>query len=343
MYQKIILIVFFSCSYFLKAETISGTVYSSNNQPLSNALVYIDGTTFGTNTDAKGYFYLNYEFIVEPVLVISEFYHETVYISNLDSKVDLKLNPKRKSELWETKLNPFTREDAMNVFREQFLGITDGAKGVKFLNEEVIKFAYDKKQNVLVAFADERIKMRNDFLGYEIDFELIEFYAIFSKKSMKREAVSKSNFSGTAFYTELKDSEETQYARHRERVYYGTSKHFFRNFLQDKWGEFEFILFEGSSRVNIKESFEIERFEDYFKVHIKSKDLKGKGSELTKTSFKSFNALYRNKKQSGIIFRTDTFNIDMFGNCSNQDEIEITGAMQRSLFGNFLPLNYILN
>lgn len=342
MYQKIILIVLLSCSYLLKAENISGTVLNAENQPLSNALVYIDGTTFGTNTDSKGYFFLNYDFVINPVLVVSELFHETVYISNLADKVDLKLNPKRKSELWETKLHPFTRTDAMNVFREQFLGISEAAKSVMFLNEEVIKFAYDKKQNVLVAFADERIKMKNDFLGYEVDFELIEFYAVFSKKSMKREAVSKSNFSGTAFYKELQDSEETQYERHRERVYYGTSKHFFRNFIQNKWGEFDFILFEGNSRVVFFDTFTMERFDDYFVVNINTKDQKGRGSELSKNSFKSFNTVYRNKKQSSIIFRTNSFKIDMFGNYSNQEEIDINGAMEKSLFGNFLPLNYIL-
>jgi len=343
MYKKII--CFFSLLSFVlsNAETISGTVFDAKNQPLSNALVYIDGTTFGTNTDSKGYFFLNYDYIINPVLVVSEFYHETVYISNLGDNVQLKLNPKRKSDLWETKLNPFTREDAMNVFREQFLGITDGAKSVTFKNEDAIKFAYDKKQNALVAFADERIKMTNDFLGYEIDFELIEFYTIFNKKSMKRDAVATSHFAGTAFYKELPDSEENQYARHRERAYYGTSKHFFRNFIMNRWGEFEFILFEASERVVPSQAFEIIRNEDYFKVVIKQKEGKGRGSDLSKNSFKSYNALYRNKKQSSLIFRTNEFIIDMFGNCSNNQDIEISGAMQKSLFGNFLPLNYILD
>jgi hypothetical protein len=326
-----------------KADSVSGTILDANNQPLSNALVYIDGTTFGTNTDSKGYFFLNYDYIIDPVLVVSEFYHETVYVSNLDKAVDLKLNPKRKSDLWETKLNPFTREDAMNVFREQFLGITDGAKGTRILNEDVIKFAYDKKQNALVAFANERIKMTNDFLGYDINFELIEFYTIFNKKSMKREAVATSHFAGTAFFTPLKDAEDKNYDRHRERAYYGTTKHFFRNFIQGKWGEDEFILMEASARVVPNEAFEIERFDDYFKIKIKHKETRARGSEISKNTYKSYNAMFRNKKQSGLIFKTDEFRIDMFGNPSNAADIEITGAMQRSLFGNFLPLDYILN
>ncbi|MFY8189053.1 MAG: carboxypeptidase-like regulatory domain-containing protein [Flavobacterium sp.] len=344
MYQKIIFFFFLLNVALTKANTVSGTVLDSKNQPLSNALVYIDGTTFGTNTDSKGYFVLNYDYIVDAVLVVSEFYHETVYISNLESAVQLKMNPKRKSDLWETKLNPFTREDAMNVFREQFLGITDGAKGTKILNEDVIKFAYDKKQNALVAFANERIKMKNEFLGYDINFELIEFYTIFSKKSMKREAVATSHFAGTAFFTSIQDDdEEKNYDRHRERVYYGTAKHFFRNFIQGKWGEDEFILMEAGARVVPSESFEIDRSDDFFKIKIKHKESRARGSEISKNSFKSYNAMFRNKKQSGLIFRTDEFKIDMFGNHSNAADIEITGAMQRSLFGNFLPLDYILN
>lgn len=342
MIQKITLFILILNFGFTKADTISGTVLDANNQPLSNALVYFDGTTFGTNTDSKGFFNLNYDFIVDPVLVVSEFYHETMYVYNVDGTLNVKLNPKRKSDLWETKLTPFTREDAMEVFREQFLGITDGAKGVTIINEDVIKFAYDKKQNALVAFADERIRMTNDFLGYEINFELIEFYTIFSRKSMKRDAVVTSHFAGTAFFKELIDSGEKNYDKHRERVYYGTSKHFFRNFIQNKWGEFEFILMESSQRVNTKEAFQIERFDDYFKVRIVQKESRGRGSD-NRSTFKSYNALYRNKKQSNLIFKTDEFKIDMFGNYSNMGDIEITGAMQRSLFGNFLPLNFILD
>jgi hypothetical protein len=343
MFQKIILFIAILSFSFSKAVTISGTVLDANSQPLSNALVYLDGTTFGTYTDMKGVFYLNYDYIVDPVLVIAQPMHETLFVYNITKDLNLKLNSKRDSDLWETKLNPFTREDAMQVFKEQFLGTTDGAKGVTILNEDVIKFAYDKNQNVLVAFADERIKMTNDFLGYEINFELIEFYAVFSRKSMKRDAVHKSHFSGTAFFKALEDSEDKNYARHRERVYYGTTKHFFRNFIQNKWGEFEFILMESSARVITNEAFEIERSENYFKVKIIQKESRAKGAESAKNSFRSYNALYRNKKQSNLIFRTNEFKIDMFGNHSNMGDIEITGSMKQSLFGNFLPLDYLMD
>lgn len=342
MYQKIIYSFFLLNFLFSNALTISGTVLGAQNQPLSNALVYIDGTTFGTQTDSKGNFFLEYDYIVDAVLVVSENLHETVFISNISEKVDLKLNTKRESKLWETSLKPFSRDEALVVFKEQFLGISDGAKKTKIHNEEAIKFAYDKKQNALVAFATERILMTNEFLGYDIDFELIEFYVVFSKKSMKREAVYKSNFSGTAFYKELVENDENKYSRHRERVYYGTAKHFFRNLIENKWGEFDFILFENSERVVPTQTFKIDRSEDFFEISIKSKERRGRGSEISNNSYKSFNAIFRNKKQSSLIFKTNVFRVDMFGNHSNSDKIEINGVMQRGLFGNFLPLNFIL-
>ena len=52
-----------------------------------------------------------------------------------------------------------------------------------------------------------------------------------------------------------------------------------------------------------------------------------------------FNLLFH-KKQSKIIFETDTFFVDKFGNNSNIENIIFSGYMSNSKVADMVPLNY---
>jgi hypothetical protein len=340
--KNFLLVIAFMQGFILSSQTLSGVVLNEKGNPLPNALVYFDGTTFGTQSDANGNFTISYKTIINPILVVSYPGCKSVFKSEFYDGIKLRMWPVKKNKLMkETKIAPFDRKAALKVFRNQFLGISEGAKKCVFLNEDAIKFAYDSKNFVLYAFANERIKIQNNYLGYEIDFELIEFYAIFEEKTARQDALVRSHFSGTSFFKEL-NSSEINFERNREFSYYGSTKHFFRNMIEKRWGMTDFVLLESNFRVNPNEVFDIKKGTDIFEVRLMEETKQGRGASSTPFSYKSYNVIYNDKKQSTIIFRTNNFQIDMFGNHSKSNYIELSGELTRSLFGNFLPLDFVL-
>lgn len=57
----------------------------------------------------------------------------------------------------------------------------------------------------------------------------------------------------------------------------------------------------------------------------------------------AFNVLFKKKQQSKIIFETNVFYVDKFGNNSNTEQIYFVGAMSEQKVGDMLPLNYGIN
>jgi len=53
-----------------------------------------------------------------------------------------------------------------------------------------------------------------------------------------------------------------------------------------------------------------------------------------------FNLLFQKKQQSKIIFETDTFFLDKFGNNSNIENIIFSGYMSNQKVADMVPLNY---
>ena len=62
---------------------------------------------------------------------------------------------------------------------------------------------------------------------------------------------------------------------------------------------------------------------------------------IKKTNFYAdFNLLYRKKRQSRVIFKTETFFVDSFGNNSHKDQIVFGGDIGQQKAGNTLPLDF---
>jgi hypothetical protein len=63
----------------------------------------------------------------------------------------------------------------MKLFREQFLGINVAGKNCIIENEEEIYFNYDRKTLTLIAYSDQPLIIINNYLGYKIEYQLIDF------------------------------------------------------------------------------------------------------------------------------------------------------------------------
>lgn len=337
----IFIIIFFWFNQSI-SQVINGKIVDENDQPLEGVSVYFDGTTIGTTTNTIGFFEFNLQSIPNATLVISYIGYESVYLNSIQSSINLKLKPNAIA-LKEVVLEPipFTRKEMLEIFREQFLGKTKGGKNCLILNEDAIQFSYESKTYKLTAFADERLKIKNNYLGYLIDFELVDFYVLFTKRSVSSQYVKSSFYAGTTFYTDLSTSEQA-YDKNRANSYLGSTMQFFKNLTTNTWGKKEFVLFEGSFATNPDLFFEVTDYQNVKKVTIKNQEKFTSSFNGNSRFYKSFNLLFDKKDQSKVTIRTPVFYVDAYGNHTNIDAIDFSGEISKKRFGDMLPTNFVL-
>ncbi|MET0760590.1 MAG: carboxypeptidase-like regulatory domain-containing protein [Flavobacterium sp.] len=342
--MKRILLIFI-CLFSLNAycQTIKGTVFDENKMPIVGASVYLDGTTIATLTNEKGMFFLNVNNKINTSMVIRFMGYETVAIGNPfeNNNGEIYLVPKQ-VVLNEVviKKDYFTREQKLQLFRAQFLGTTKAGKSCKINNEEDINFEYDYKTNTLFATSNNPLKIENPYLGYQIEFDLYEFKVRFYKKSIKSSDVTKSLFLGTTLYSEVK--KEGKIKKIRDNVYNGSSMHFFKNLSEKRWNKDCFLLYKGRFQDIPDHYFAISNEGNLKKVVLLSNDINDVLLIGSKPKFYvAFNLLYKKKKQSQVVFLTNAFYVDEYGNNSDSDKIEFGGDLATRKLGDMLPMNYI--
>lgn len=333
-----ILMMFF-CFSQIMAQTINGKIVDETNSPLFGVSVYFDGTTIGTTTDNNGFFELKLQSLPNATLVISYIGYESVYLNSIQSSINIQLKPSS-MVLKEVVLEPipFSRKEMLKVFREQFLGKTKGGKNCVILYEEAIQFSYTSKEFKLTAFADQKISVRNNYLGYVIEIDLIDFYVAYNKRTLSNDYLRGSYFAVTSFFKEIEEVNKS-YEKNRIASYLGSSKHFFKNLIEKKWGKKEFILFEGSYPTNPDFHFEISDANTMKLIKVNGNQITTNFPSTSKF-FKSFNMLYNNNEQSKIIFKTSEFYVDAFGNHTHIDQIDFSGEISKKRFGDMLPLDF---
>jgi len=341
MTKKLLLLMFLLSIIPSVAQSISGKIFDENNLPLYGVSVYFDGTTLGTTTNNDGFFEILANKLPDANLVISFMGYETVYLNKIQSPIQVKLNP-ASIVLKEVVLEPipFTRKQMMAIFREQFLGNTKGGRNCTILNEEAVNFSYQSKDFKLSAFADQKLKVQNDYLGYIVEVELIDFYVFFSKRTMMSQYVQGSFYAATTFYTDL-TTKTKSFEKNRKAAYIGSTMHFFKNLTNNVWNKKEFLLYDRSLPTDASLFFEVSKENNITKV-----TLKEKGNFVTINQGynyrRIFNLLFDGSEQSKVTFRTIEFYVDEFGNHSDIDKIDFSGEISKKRFGDLLPLNFVL-
>lgn len=339
MKLKLLLIFLLVCLCPSVAQTISGKIVDENNSPMFGVSVYFDGTTLGTTTDNNGFFELKLQSLPNATLVISYIGYESVYLNSISSPIEIKLKP-NSIVLKEVVLEPipFSRKEMLAVFREQFLGKTKGGKNCVILNEEAIQFSYESKSFKLSAFSDEKIRIKNNYLGYVIEVDLIDFYVAYNKRTLSNNYLRGSYFAVTSFFNEIEETGKS-FEKNRTSAYLGSPKHFFKNLIEKKWGKKEFVLFDGSFPTDADLHFEISDTNTMKLIKVKGKQIITNSPSSLKF-YRSFNILYNNKEQSKINFKTHEFYVDAFGNHTHIDQIDFSGEISKKRFGDMLPLDF---
>lgn len=336
--KRIIVIVFLIGTLISWSQTVKGIVLDEQNQPLPGANIYFDGTTIATISDNNGNFSLNYEAKLNSVLVVSFIGYQSQFIQSFDAKkglfIILKEAINKLDEVVITK-EKFSRKHKMKLFKEQFLGKTKAGRKAIIENEDDIYFEYIESTKTLKAYSNKLLIINNVLLGYKITYEMIDFQVNFNTVSMSSDDVNRSFYAGLSRFEELNSN--SKILKEREKCYQGSRLHFFRNLANNIWDKDNFLLFKRSFQDNPNNYFTVTKTDDgSSKVVVTNQ----------KQSFKSVaivNLLFNNKQQSKVIFETDTFYIDQFGNNSNINNIFFSGHIAEQKVGGLLPINYGIN
>lgn len=318
---------------------IQGNVYDEKGEPIFGVSVYVDGSTIGTITNDLGFFALELNSETNASLVFRSmgFITTSVNLKSYSNPITIILKEDVK-ELREVVVekNMFTRKQMMKLFKEQFLGINVAGKNCIIENEEEIYFDYDRKTLTLTAYSDKPLIIINNYLGYKIEYQLIDFQCKFNKFSMDSEFVTQFQFAGNSFFTELLNTKKV--FKRRLNSYEGSTLHFFRNLISNNWNKKEFTLYEGSFITNPQLHFKQTQIENgMYKIEVVPK----KSINLKTKLVNQFNILFDNKEQSKIQFYTTEFYVDSFGVFTNYENILFSGEIVSKRIGDMLPTNFL--
>jgi CarboxypepD_reg-like domain len=219
------LLTFFAFSQY----TLIGTVIDSKTGlPILSVSVYINNSSKGTSTNAAGEFILDNisvtNFDIVATCIGYETFSTAITTATLQNSLQIKLNPKS-VVLDAVIINAYEKDGWKKwgqVFKQSILGIIDAAEDCEITNKQTIKFVYDKKNNILTAFADEPLIIKNKYLGYELRYDLISFYTNFKSRIVFYE--------GYPFFTNLTGSSKKmkKWKERRVETYDGSVMHFVR-------------------------------------------------------------------------------------------------------------------
>lgn len=327
------------------SQSIKGKVFDKDKTPISGAILYYEGTTISTISDRNGNFSLDYDPKANTTLVISflgyqtQYFSSFNYFSSLDSNknlnIYLRLSEIALKEVVINRKDKFSRKQKLEIFRKQFLGKTRNAKAAIIKNEEDINFKYDKTKYVLKAFSDKPLIIISPSLGYKIYYELVNFEVTFSKLSVHTNDILLSFYRGLSRFEEIENS--NQILALRKKAYRGSQIHFFSNLANNIWSKDQFLLANNKEKVDANNCFKIHKEENFIKVEV----IKQPEKNINKNFVASYDILFGKKEQTNIIFETNSFTIDKYGNNSNIENIIFTGAMSEKRVGDMLPLNYM--
>lgn len=338
MKQFLSLLILFLGLPVFSQNSISGLVLDENKKPLPGASIYFDGTTFSTVSDDDGTFKLYYTTKSNSILAISYVGYETQYLKNTDNVFNLTIQLKEANnalqEVVVSRKDRFSRKEKLKIFRAYFLGTTSNAKKTTILNEDQLILNYNELTNTLVARCYEPLVIQNSALGYKLNYELADFEVNFWTLSIKPQDATRSYYAGLCRFTETENSDKIE--KKRKNAFEGSQMQFFRNMANTIWGKNYFVILKNKLQDIPANNFTVTDEGEFKKVIVANQ-----ADKRYENNFRAkFILLYNMDKQSEILFDTEVFYIDKFGNNSHIDKITFSGNIAKSKVGDMLPLNY---
>lgn len=354
----LMLFFWFGTSFSQKVE---GSIFDKiTKKPVQAATVYLDGTTISTLTDENGYFKLDSKGNTKPDLVISFIGYSTSRINNPFQYQKIKTYIEEDAiaidEVFIGK-GPFSQKQMMKVFKQFFLGTSKSASSCKILNEDDVYLFFDTETNFLTATSRSPLKIVNNYLDYEVNFDLVDFEIKFNSRTLNPLAVKSSSFAGTTFFTDI--SKNDKIAEKRKKIYLGSATHLMQTIANESWETEKFMLVVDKFKVNPKDYFKVsdtlgikkivllkDAMTRVPKVNMQRKNPIDKNSiqtiEVTEYVEKKdyFTILYDNHNQSLADFISKEYFVDENGNYSPFYGVVFGGVIGAQKMGEMLPTDY---
>lgn len=360
--KHLFIFIFFTFYLNLSAQQVTGRIVNEDGEPLSQASVYYDGSTNGTISKKDGSFKIDYNQQSNLTLVVRFIGYSTLYLNNPESGTHYKITLKPEENILnEVVLDEsiFSRKQMLKAFKREFLGETKAGKKARILNEDDIRFYYDKNEKSLYASAKQTVQIINKELGYKVEFDLIDFVSTYSRVTLDKTFQHSNYFEGTSFFEDISE-ENRRIQRKRQKAYKGSVMHFLKSLCSGNLQEEKFQLFHNSFQVPVSNIFKVKKnkvkietsqfgggvnYKDSYEVNIVGNDLEdfNKNNPLLEARFRKEIALLHNGERSDITFKTKVFSVDYYGNHTHINEILFSGEMSKSRMGEMLPINYEYN
>ncbi len=333
-------------------------VAEGSNEPVNAASIYFNNTSIGTSTNSSGEFDIPVPALSNPELIVSSVGFETIVYRVIPGEENMHtylFKLKKKEALMQDILilADETRRKYLNIFKDNFLGVTEEASLSNIQNQSAIYFTKPGTElNSFNAYSDTPLIIINKKLGYKVYFQLQEFY--FNQNS------GITSFYGFTRYEELGDKK--RWIKNRRKAYYGSTMHFFRSLINDKLDEEFYNIYivkeDSLSRVNGSKN-RMEMAEPVTAAQILKPDSSGNGNYIVTCKNKIMVQYNRNPAskaylnmhvalssslptgfRSYLVSNTGSFIIDKNGVLLNPLSVLFTGYWVYEKAANLLPYNY---
>ncbi len=286
-----------------KFFTISGKVQDEKGQPISGVNIFLDGTSIGSFSDIDGNFMLQsippgyYDLVFSHIGYENASYSLTEY--NGGSRIQnhqLVFSPQELEEVNVVAKRTSMNEEDWNIyyqaFKQEVLGKSWVADQCVIENPEVISFTVGEGDQ-LIAKADDVIIIRNDALGYRIDY----FLESFERNADDLRFRGKMRFRNQ---NPASSKEKREWKKNRKISYRGSFNHFKKSLLADDLRKQGFRMYGCNRLTAIKESSR--------KKELTKNDIlvyKGDGYELSFAN--SLIVEYRKEKETSDFLNENEF------------------------------------
>lgn len=348
-----LLILFFLAPFFLFAQqkyTLSGSVSEKGVSVIPGANVFIEGTTMGTQTDAKGHYSLKnipsgrHRLVASMVGYLPKIVFIELPGKTTEFNFSLEEDNKTLAEVRVLGSQDKKWEKQFRIFERGFIGESYNRKEVYITNREVVDFA--ENQDVFTASASQPLEIINKSLGYKITYFMYNF----------EKTNSLTSFKGLASFQQLVPEDarqERRWKRNRVESYEGSIKHFLKSLVDNRLEEegFNAFLLKPEYLNNLRRGLFFDRNNERH-IPFKPVDLIGAISEdglITMDWTIPMEVVFNRKRVSRPIFMDAPYPysilipkgpIQLTRNGDYPFSIEMRGEMSKIGMADLLPLDF---
>ncbi|MCL2737863.1 MAG: carboxypeptidase-like regulatory domain-containing protein [Bacteroidales bacterium] len=343
----VICIISFLTFCKIHAQVLEGTVYDSRTrETIPGVVIYLDGTSTITTSDRDGNFRLVVNQAMNADLIFSHLSYESLVIKPPFERLEKAFFLREKTNILQearvvAEREWFPREAKMKVFKEQFLGMSAAGQSCIIVNEDDIVLSYSRSTNTLTGYSLEPIIVENRYLAYRVTFDLRSFSIQYTEHTLSMEKAISVSFKGTSSFVD-QSPYNIRFKTRRDETHLRSSRYFFKNLVDNTLEESKFRIFNRLTKIDTEQYFVITSASPRRTVLIiphtnlrRSHDRVMEGPV-----YGVINIMDERNFRSELVFLTNRFSVDEFGNPDTIDNLMFFGRMGEQRLGDMLPRDY---